>query len=71
MGVVADLINDGGGSQDGDGRAVAHRAGHPFVVLARLWHRERHGDEPGADRTQEADDVIQTLRSQDHRALTG
>ena len=39
-------------------------------MLTWLRYRERHGDETGLDRAEEADDVLQPLRRQDRRPVT-
>src|SRR5439155_4235057 len=44
---------------------------YTLIMLAELRHRQRHGDEAGLYRAEESDDVLQTLRGQDHRPIAG
>ena len=70
-GVLVDVGNRGRSRQQHRGHAVLQCRGHPLVVHAELRHRQRNSDEPRLKRTQEGDDVVKALRSENRGSIAG
>ncbi len=66
-----DLGYHRGGSENSNGRGVAQHRFDPLVGDTTHRDRQRNGDHSGMQRTEESDDVVQPLRRDDHRAVTG
>ena len=54
-----------------DGRRVAQHRIDTFIAGATQRDRKRNRNEPGLQCAQKRDDVVQSLRRQYHRAITG
>ena len=70
-GVLVDVGNRGRRGQQHRGHAVLQRRSHPLVVHAELRHRQRNSDKARLKRTQEGDDVVKALRSENRGSISG
>ena len=71
VGVLVDLGHRRGGGQQDGGCAVFQGSRHPMILHTELRHRKRHRDEAGLQRTEEGDDVVESLGSEDRCAVAG
>ena len=70
-GVLVDVGDRRRGRQQHDRGAVLQCARRPEVVHTELRHRQRNRDEARLQRTEEGDDVVESLGRQDRRAIAG
>ncbi len=67
----ADIADDRGCGQDDRRGCIGQHRRSSVRDWPDRWGRERDGDKPGLQRAQEADDIVEALRGQDQRAISG